>query len=143
VKNVIYSDKFLKNILEDTKSIAVVGASSKTYRDSYKVIAALIKHGYIVYPVNPNEVGNKILGLECFPDLNSIKKEIDMVDIFRSKDAVLEITNESINIGAKIIWMQLDIIHMEAAELAKKNGLSVVMNRCPKIELEKPYWTSK
>jgi len=140
---VIYSDKFLKNILEDTKSIAVVGASSKTYRDSYKVIAALIKHGYIVYPVNPNEVGNKILGLECFPDLNSIKEEIDMVDIFRSKDAVLEITNESINIGAKIIWMQLDIIHMEAAELAKKNGLSVVMNRCPKIELEKPYWTSK
>jgi predicted CoA-binding protein len=143
VKNVIYSDKFLKNILEDTKSIAVVGASSKTYRDSYKVIAALIKHGYIVYPVNPNEVGNKILGLECFPDLNSIKEEVDMVDIFRSKDAVLEITNESINIGAKIIWMQLDIIHMEAAELAKKNGLSVVMNRCPKIELEKPYWTSK
>ena len=139
----IYSDKFLKNILEDTKSIAVVGASAKPYLDSYKVIAALIKHGYIVYPVNPNEVGNKILGLECFPDLNSIKEEIDMVDIFRSKDAVLEITNESINIGAKIIWMQLDIIHMEAAELAKKNGLSVVMNRCPKIELEKPYWTSK
>ena len=139
----IYSDKFLKNILEDTKSIAVVGASAKPYRDSYKVIAALIKHGYIVYPVNPNEVGNKILGLECFPDLNSIKKEIDMVDIFRSKDAVLEITNECINIGAKIIWMQLDIIHMEAAELAKKNGLKVVMNRCPKIELEKPYWTSK
>jgi predicted CoA-binding protein len=143
VKNVIYSDKFLKNILEDTKSIAVVGASAKPYRDSYKVIATLIKHGYMVYPVNPNEVGNKILGLECFPDLNSIKKEIDMVDIFRSKDAVLEITNESINIGAKIIWMQLDIIHMEAAELAKKNGLKVVMNRCPKIELEKPYWTSK
>lgn len=139
----IYSDKFLKNILEDTKSIAVVGASAKPYRDSYKVIAALIKHGYMVYPVNPNEVGNKILGLECFPDLNSIKEEVDMVDIFRSKDAVLEITNESINIGAKIIWMQLDIIHMEAAELAKKNGLSVVMNRCPKIELEKPYWTSK
>ena len=139
----IYSDKFLKNILEDTKSIAVVGASAKPYRDSYKVIAALIKHGYIVYPVNPNEVGNKILGLECFPDLNSIKEEVDMVDIFRSKDAVLEITNESINIGAKIIWMQLDIIHIEAAELAKKNGLSVVMNRCPKIELEKPYWTSK
>jgi predicted CoA-binding protein len=143
VNNVIYSDKFLKNILEDTKSIAVVGASSKTYRDSYKVIAALIKHGYIVYPVNPNGVGNKILGLECFPDLSSIKEEIDMVDIFRSKDAVLEITNESINIGAKVIWMQLDIIHMEAAELAKKNGLKVVMNRCPKIELEKPYWTSK
>ena len=61
MKNVIYSDKFLKNILEDTKSIAVVGASAKPYRDSYKVIAALIKHGYIIYPVNPNEVGNKIL----------------------------------------------------------------------------------
>ena len=139
----IYSDKFLKNILEDTKSIAVVGASSKTYRDSYKVIAALIKHGYIVYPVNPNEVGNRILGIECYSNLDAIKEEIDMVDIFRSREAVLEVTNESINIGAKVIWMQLDIIHLEAEELAKKNGLKVVMNRCPKIELQKPYWTSK
>jgi predicted CoA-binding protein len=104
---------------------------------------ALIMHGYSVYPVNPNEVGNRILGIECYSNLNAIKEEIDMVDIFRSREAVLEVTNESINIGAKVIWMQLDIIHLEAEELAKKNGLKVVMNRCPKIELQKPYWTSK
>ena len=138
-----YSDIFLKNILEDTKSIAIVGASSKPHRDSYKVMETLINHGYSVYPVNPNEVGNRILGIECYSDLNAIKEEIDMVDIFRSREAVLEVTNESINIGAKVIWMQLDIVHLEAAELAKKNGLKVVMNRCPKIELQKPYWTSK
>lgn len=138
-----YSDIFLKNILEDTKSIAIVGASSKPHRDSYKVMEALIIHGYSVYPVNPNEVGNRILGIECYSNLNAIKEEIDMVDIFRSREAVLEVTNESINIGAKVIWMQLDIVHLEAAELAKKNGLKVVMNRCPKIELQKPYWTSK
>ena len=138
-----YSDIFLKNILEDTKSIAIVGASSKPHRDSYKVMETLINHGYSVYPVNPNEVGNRILGIECYSDLNAIKEEIDMVDIFRSREAVLEVTNESINIGAKVIWMQLDIIHLEAEELAKKNGLKVVMNRCPKIELQKPYWTSK
>ena len=138
-----YSDIFLKNILEDTKSIAIVGASSKPHRDSYKVMETLINHGYSVYPVNPNEVGNRILGIECYSNLNAIKEEIDMVDIFRSREAVLEVTNESINIGAKVIWMQLDIVHLEAAELAKKNGLKVVMNRCPKIELQKPYWTSK
>ena len=138
-----YSDIFLKNILEDTKSIAIVGASSKPHRDSYKVMETLINHGYSVYPVNPNEVGNRILGIECYSNLNAIKEEIDMVDIFRSREAVLEVTNESINIGAKVIWMQLDIIHLEAEELAKKNGLKVVMNRCPKIELQKPYWTSK
>ena len=138
-----YSDIFLKDILEDTKSIAIVGASSKPHRDSYKVMETLINHGYSVYPVNPNEVGNRILGIECYSDLNAIKEEIDMVDIFRSREAVLEVTNESINIGAKVIWMQLDIVHLEAAELAKKNGLKVVMNRCPKIELQKPYWTSK
>ena len=138
-----YSDIFLKNILEDTKSIAIVGASSKPHRDSYKVMETLINHGYSVYPVNPNEVGNRILGIDCYSNLDAIKEEIDMVDIFRSREAVLEVTNESINIGAKVIWMQLDIIHLEAEELAKKNGLKVVMNRCPKIELQKPYWTSK
>lgn len=138
-----HSDKFLQNILQETKSIAIVGASSKPHRDSFKVMDVLLKHGYIIYPVNPNEVDNKILGMRCYPNLKSIDEEIDMVDIFRSREAVLEITNESIEINAKVIWMQLDIIHEEAAEIAKKHGLKVVMDRCPKIELEKPYWTNK
>ena len=138
-----HSDKFLKNILQETKSIAIVGASSKPHRDSYKVMDILLKHGYIIYPVNPNEVDNKILGMRCYPNLKSIDKEIDMVDIFRSLDAVLEITHESISINAKTIWMQLDIVHPEAEELAQKAGIKVVMDRCPKIELSKSYWTSK
>ena len=138
-----YSDKFLKNILQETKSIAVVGASSKTHRDSFKVMETLIKNGYIVYPVNPNELGNNILGKKCYPDLKSIDAEVDMVDIFRSLDAVLQITHEAININAKTIWMQLDIVHPEAEELAQKAGIKVVMDRCPKIELSKSYWTSK
>ena len=138
-----YSDKFLKNILQETKSIAIVGASSKVDRDSFKVMQTLIKNGYIVYPVNPNEVGNNILGKKCYPDLKSIDAEVDMVDIFRSLDAVLEITHESISINAKTIWMQLDIVHPEAEELAQKAGIKVVMDRCPKIELSKSYWTSK
>ena len=103
----------------------------------------LIKKGYIVYPVNPYEVENKILGMQCYPDLKSIDEEVDMVDIFRSLDAVLEITHESISINAKTIWMQLDIVHPEAEELAQKAGIKVVMDRCPKIELSKSYWTSK
>jgi predicted CoA-binding protein len=140
---ITYSDKFLKNILQETKSIAVVGASSKTHRDSFKVMETLIKNGYIVYPVNPYEVENKILGMQCYPDLKSIDEEVDMVDIFRSLDAVLEITHESISINAKTIWMQLDIVHPEAEELAQKAGIKVVMDRCPKIELSKSYWTSK
>ena len=138
-----YSDKFLKNILQETKSIAVVGASSKVDRDSFKVMQTLIKNGYIIYPVNPNEVGNNILGKKCYPDLKSIDAEVDMVDIFRSLDAVLQITHEAININAKTIWMQLDIVHPEAEELAQKAGIKVVMDRCPKIELSKSYWTSK
>lgn len=138
-----YSDKFLKNILQETKSIAIVGASSKVDRDSFKVMQTLIKNGYIVYPVNPNEVGNNILGTKCYPDLKSIDAEVDMVDIFRSLDAVLQITHEAININAKTIWMQLDIVHPEAEELAQKAGIKVVMDRCPKIELSKSYWTSK
>lgn len=138
-----YSDKFLKNILQETKSIAIVGASSKVDRDSFKVMETLIKNGYIIYPVNPNEVGNNILGKKCYPDLKSIDAEVDMVDIFRSLDAVLQITHEAININAKTIWMQLDIVHPEAEELAQKAGIKVVMDRCPKIELSKSYWTSK
>lgn len=138
-----YSDKFLKNILQETKSIAIVGASSKVDRDSFKVMQTLIKNGYIIYPVNPNEVGNNILGKKCYPDLKSIDAEVDMVDIFRSLDAVLQITHEAININAKTIWMQLDIVHPEAEELAQKAGIKVVMDRCPKIELSKSYWTSK
>ena len=135
-----YSDEYLREILIEVKSIAVVGASSKYQRDSYKVIKTLIDHGYRVIPVNPNELGKNILGRHFYSDLNSIDEPVDMVDVFRSNDAVMGVTEEAIGIGAKVLWTQLDIINEEAANLAEKAGLKVVMNRCPKIELAKPYW---
>ena len=134
-----YSDEYLKQILAEVKSIAVVGASPNSHRDSFKVTKRLIDYGYRVIPVNPNEVGNDIFGL-CFQaDLKSIDEPIDMVDVFRSSDAIMGIAQEAIEIGAKVLWTQLDIINEEAASLAEKAGLKVVMNRCPKMELAKPF----
>ena len=134
-----YSEGYIKEILKEVKTIAVVGASANQVRDSYRVMETLIQHGYEVFPINPNEEGNLILGKLCYPDLNSVSGKIDMVDIFRSKDAVIEVTEEAIKISAKVLWTQLDIINEEASELAKKAGLKVIMNRCPKIELAKQY----
>ena len=134
-----YSEKYIKEVLKEVKTIAVVGASSNHERDSYKVMESLIKNGYQIFPVNPNEQGNLILGQLCYPDLSSIPEKIDMVDVFRAKDAVIGITKEAIQIGAKVLWTQLNIVNEEASELAQNAGLKVVMNRCPKIELEKQY----
>ena len=137
-----YSNNFLKAILEEVNTIALVGASSNPKRDSFVVMESLLNHGYEVFPVNPNEKDNIILGQSCHADLNSIDESIDMVDIFRATEAVLGVTKEAIEIGAKVLWTQLDIINKEAAEIAQNAGLKVVMNRCPKIELAKEYWTS-
>jgi hypothetical protein len=99
----------------------------------------LMQHGYEVFPINPNETGNIILGQPCYADLSSVSVKIDMVDIFRAADAVMGVTKEAIAVGATVLWTQLDIVHKEAAELAEQAGLKVVMDRCPKIELAKLY----
>ena len=134
-----YSDSYVKEILEEVETIAVVGASVNQDRDSYKVMQVLIEHGYQIFPINPNEEGNLILGQLCFADLSSVSGKIDMVDVFRAADAVMGITKEAIAIGASVLWTQLDIVNKEAAELAEQAGLKVVMDRCPKIELAKLY----
>ena len=134
-----YSETHIKEILKEVKTIAVVGASGDHDRDSYKVMEALIQYGYQIFPINPNEEGNLILGQLCYADLSSVSAKIDMVDVFRAEDAVIGVTKEAIKIGAKVLWTQLDIINEEASELAKKAGLKVIMNRCPKIELAKQY----
>ena len=131
------SEAYIKEVLREVKTIAVVGASSNHERDSYKVMQSLIEHGYQIFPVNPNEKGNLILGQLCYSDLGSIPEKMDMVDVFRAKDAVIGVTEEAIKVGAKVLWTQLGIVNEEASELAKSAGLKVVMNRCPKIELEK------
>ena len=134
-----YSESYIKEILDGVKTIAVVGASANQDRDSYKVMQVLIQHGYQIFPINPNEEGNLILGQPCYADLSSVSGKIDMVDVFRAADAVMGVTKEAIAIGATVLWTQLDIVHKEAAALAEQAGLKVVMDRCPKIELAKLY----
>ena len=134
-----YSEIYIKEILREVKTIAVVGASADQDRDSYKVMQALIQHGYQIFPINPNEEGNHILGQPCSSDLSSVSGKIDMVDVFRAADAVMGVTREAIAIEAKVLWTQLGIVNQEAAELAEQAGLKVIMNRCPKIELAKLY----
>ena len=131
-----YSKSYIKKILKEVTTIAVVGASAKKEKDSFKVMQSLIENDYRVFPVNPYEEGNLILGQRCYKDLSSIDETIDMVDIFRTSDAIMGITIQSIEIKAKVLWTQLGIINAEAADLAEKAGLKVVMDRCPKIELE-------
>ena len=130
------NNQYLKEILSNVKTIAVVGASSKQDKDSYRVIKALINFGYEVFPVNPNYVGERILGKECYPNLKAINKKIDMVDIFRTKDFIFSLTKEAIEVKAEILWTQEGIIHEEAANFGRSAGLIVVMDKCPKKILE-------
>ena len=137
--NLNYSKSYIKEILKEVSTIAVVGASANKEKDSFKVMQSLVENDYKVFPVNPYEAGNLILGQRCYKDLKSIDEKIDMVDIFRAADAIIGITKQSIEIKAKVLWTQLGIINTEAADLAEKAGLKVVMNRCPKIELENAH----
>lgn len=126
----------LKEILSNVKNIAVVGASPKSERDSYTVMEALIDLGYEIFPVNPNYVDNKILGKTCYPNLRAIKEKVDMVDIFRAKDFIYDLTKEAIEIKAAVLWMQEGLIDEEAANLARGKSMIVVMDECPKKVLE-------
>jgi predicted CoA-binding protein len=134
-----YPQHFLKQILIEVQSIALVGASQRSDRDSYQCMRVLLERSYEVIPVNPRAAGELILGQYCYPSLAAIDQTVDMVDIFRTSDAAFGVTEEAIMIGARVVWMQLDVINRTAAELAEGAGLKVVMNRCPKLELQKPY----
>ncbi len=128
--------EILKSILSKVESIAVIGASSNPSRDSNKVIKFLIDRGYEVFPINPKEKNNKIYGKKFFSDLSEINEKIDMVDIFRAKDHVLKITEDSIKAGINIIWTQEGIIDEKSETTAKNAGVTFVMNECPKKVLE-------
>ena len=131
-KIMLTTDEELQKLLSETKTIAVVGASPKPWRDSGAIAEFLIKKGYTVFPVNPKY--EEIFGVQCFPDLKSISHKIDMVDVFRNPDEVEPIIEEAIAIGAKSVWMQLGVVNESAAEKAERAGLSVVMDRCIAIE---------
>ena len=128
------SKDILKELLRNIKNIAIVGASSNPERDSFKVMKFLLDQGYKIFPVNPKEKG--ILGIRCYPNLTSIKERIDMVDMFRAKEFIFDLTKEAIEINTKVIWMQEGIIDEKSSSLAMSNGLKVVMDECPKKVLE-------
>ena len=124
----------LKKLLKDIKNIAIVGASSNPSRDSFQVMKFLMNNGYKDFPVNPKE--KNILGQKCYASLKDIEEKIDMVDIFRAKEFIYDITNEAIEIDANIIWTQEGIVDDNAASLGIRSGLKVVMNECPRKILE-------
>tara|TARA_Y100001935_G_C17199266_1_gene454196 strand:+ start:372 stop:782 length:411 start_codon:yes stop_codon:yes gene_type:complete len=128
--------KSLKVILENISSIALIGASPNPKRDSHKVMKFLIDKGYKVFPVNPNHADNKILGKKCFSNLRDINQKIDMVDIFRAKEFVSEITKDAIKKGVEVIWTQEGIVDKKSSQLAKDSDIIFVMNECPKKILE-------
>lgn len=129
------SDADIKQLLEDTRTIALVGASDRPDRPSYGVMAKLQRHGYRVIPVNPQITGEHVHGEFVFRDLHQLGDQIDLVDIFRRPDAAGEAVDEAIAIGAKAVWMQLGVVNEAAAARAEAAGLKVVMDRCPAIDI--------
>jgi len=118
----------IKSILENAKTIAVIGLSDKPYRPSHGVALYLQEQGYKIIPVNPNI--NQVLGEKAYASLKDISEPIDVVDIFRKSETVGPIVDEAIDVGAKAVWMQEGVINEEAAQKAREAGLYVVMNKC-------------
>lgn len=121
-----------QQVLQQTRTIALVGISSKPERASYRVAEYLIKAGYTVYPVNPQY--QEVLGLTCYPNLTELPESIDLVDVFRKAEDCLPVAEEAVKIGAKALWLQLGISNDECRALAEKNGLAYVEDKCTKIE---------
>ena len=122
----------LRRILTIYKRVAIVGLSADWSRPSNFVAKYLLEHGFEVIPVNPRY--EEILGQLCYPDLASIPTPVDIVDLFQRAERVPPFVDAAIDIGARVVWMQLGIVHEEAAEKARAAGLEVIMDRCIKIE---------
>ena len=122
----------ISKLLREYQNIAIVGLSPKTNRPSNQVARYLIEAGYNIIPVNPGH--EEILGLKCYPDLESVSEPVDIVDVFRRSEDVPPVVESAIKIAAKVIWMQQGIINEEAASRARKAGLTVIMDRCLKVD---------
>jgi predicted CoA-binding protein len=133
-----YSDDLIKSVLRSTKTIAMVGASGNEVRPSYFAMMYLLAKGFVIVPVNPGLAGKEIQGQKVYASLKDVPAPIDMVDIFRAADAAPGIVQEALGekdrLGIKTIWMQLGVINEDAAKMAREAGLTVIMDRCPKIE---------
>ncbi len=136
-----YTDAFLKDILQRTKSIAVVGVSMNPVRPSYYVARYLSLKGYKVIPVNPGHAGKMLFGETVRASLSDISGPVNMVDIFRRSEAVPPIVDEALKAfpNLRTVWMQIGVENPEAAAVAEAHGVDVVMNRCPKIEYQRLF----
>ena len=138
-----YSNEYLQGILTSVKTIAMVGASPDKTKFSYGVLRVLHETGYDMIPINPRLGLEDIRGLKVYPSLAAIDRPVDMVEVFRKPKDLYGIAEEAIAIGAKVLWGQIGVINHDAARLAESAGIKVVMNRCPKIELFRPFWKPK
>jgi len=128
-------DQKIEHILKNTKTIALLGASSKPERDSYKVMAFLIERGYQVFPVNPMQAGQQILGCNVYSHLHDIPVPIDMLDIFRQSKYLYDIVIDAKKINVKFIWAQQGVSDSKAELLAAESNIPMVVDRCPAIEI--------
>ena len=137
----MYSDQMLKDVLKRAKVVAIVGVSANQVRPSYFVARYLKLKGYRIVPVNPGLAGQELFGEKVYATLIDIPFDVDMVDIFRRSDAVPAIVDEALARWPKLqtIWMQLGIEHSEAAAVAQARGVTVIENRCPKIEYQRLF----
>ena len=138
-----YSDAYLQGILKSVKTIAMVGASPDKTKFRYGVLRVLNETGYDMIPVNPRPGLEEIRGLKVYPSLAAIDRPVDMVEVFRRPEDLMAVTKDAIAIGAKVLWGQIGVVDHEAAQLAEEAGMQVVMDRCPKIELFRPFWKPK
>jgi len=135
-----YAPEYLAEILRSVKTIAMVGASADKTKFSYGVLRQLHEIGYEILPVNPNPKLTEIRGIKVWRSLQEIDRPIDMVDVFRPSAEFYGFAEQAIALGAKVLWGQIGVYDDRAAELAEAAGLQVVMDRCPKIELFRPFW---
>lgn len=129
---IITKDEEIKEILESAKNIAVLGISTNPDRDSYMVSKYLLDSGYSVTPVRPG--ADEILGMKVYPDLDSLKEKIDILDVFRRPEQIPGHVEEALRLKPKVFWMQLGIKNQEAAQILIENGINVIMDRCIKVD---------
>lgn len=130
-------NKNIQSILKNYKKIAVVGISDKPYRDSHSVAKFMLDHGYQIFPVNPKV--DELFGLKCYDNLRDIPEPVELVDIFRKPEHVPEILDQAIEKNVRAVWMQLGVIHYDAANKALNFGIDVVMDRCWRMEYKKYF----
>ncbi len=138
-----YSEIYLQDILSSAKTIAMVGASPDRTKFSYGVLRVLHETGYDMIPINPRPEVTEIRGIKAYNSLAEVDRPIDIVEVFRPPEELPRIAQEAVDVGAKVLWGQIGVYNEEAAKIAEDAGLKVVMNRCPKIELFRPFWKPK